>query len=286
MMDPITIPRTELLPHHYFVDESGDGVIFDSKGRVLIGTGQVQDYFILGMVECGDLPGLERDLTKLRADLLADPYFKGVPSMQAEDEKTAVFFHAKDDVPEVRREVFKLLLRHEFNFYGIIRTMSAVHRRVAARNHRDPTYRYAPSELYDSAVRRLFDKKLHTQPAYKVIFASRGKARTRSLREHLLHAQAHSRKAAGTYPDAMVEVCAMPSKASAGLQMADYCLWALQRLFSRNEDRYLSLIWPKVALLVDADDTSEKPYGTYHTHKRPPLDLEKMKSRKVEDAES
>ena len=57
MMDPITIPRTEILPHHYFVDESGDGVIFDSKGRVLIGTGQVQDYFILGMVECGDLPG-------------------------------------------------------------------------------------------------------------------------------------------------------------------------------------------------------------------------------------
>ncbi len=37
MMDPITIPRTELLPHHYFVDESGDGVIFDSKGRETTG---------------------------------------------------------------------------------------------------------------------------------------------------------------------------------------------------------------------------------------------------------
>ncbi len=274
----------EPVPHHYFVDESGDGVIFDSRGRVLIGTGQVQDYFILGMVEFSDLHGVEKDLNGLRAELLADPYFKGVPSMQPERQKTAVCFHAKDDIPEVRREVFKILLRHEFNFYGIIRTMAAVHRRVAKLNERDPTYRYAPSELYDSAVRRLFDKKLHTQPAYKVIFASRGKARTRALRDHLLHAQKKSKKAAGTYPDAMVEVQAMPAKDSVGLQVADYCLWAVQRLFSRHEDRYLGLIWPKIALLVDADDTSEKPYGTYHHQKRPPLDLVKMKSRKVEDS--
>lgn len=275
----------ELAPHHYFVDESGDGVIFDSRGRVLIGTGQVQDHFILGMVEFSDLPAVETELTGLRAELLADPYFKGVPSMQPERQKTALSFHAKDDIPEVRREVFKILLRHEFNFYGIIRTMSAVQRRVVKLNERDPTYRYAPSELYDSAVRRLFDRKLHTRPAYKVVFASRGKARTRALREHLLHAQKNSKKAAGTYPEAMLEVLAVPAKDSVGLQVADYCLWAVQRLFSRDEERYLSLIWPKMALLVDADDTSEKPYGTYHHQKRPPLDLVKMKSRKVEDSE-
>lgn len=271
-------------PHHYYVDESGDGVIFDSRGRVLIGTGAVQDYFILGMTEFVDLPALAKELDQLRADLLADPYFKGVPSMQPSEQKTALCFHAKDDLPEVRREVFKVLLKHDFSFYSIVRTMSAVQRRVVERNQRDPTYRYSPSELYDSAVRRLFDKKLHTQPAYKVIFASRGKARTRSLREHLLHAQKHSRKAAGTFPDASLEALAMPAKDNAGLQATDYCLWAVQRLFCRSEDRYLDLIWPKVALLVDADDISEKPYGTYHTHKRPPLDMAKIKSRKVEDS--
>lgn len=274
----------EQVPRHYYVDESGDGVIFDSRGRVLIGAGKVQDYFILGMTEFDDLAALESDLCQLRTDLLADPYFKGVPSMQPDDQKTAVCFHAKDDLPEVRREVFKLLLKHEFHFFGIVRTMTAVHLRVVEKNRRDPTYRYTPSELYDSAVRRIFDKKLHTQPAYKVIFASRGKARTRSLREHLLHAQTNSRKAPGTYANASLEALAMPSKDSIGLQVTDYCLWAVQRLFGRYEDRYLSLIWPKVALLVDADDVSEKPYGTYHTHKRPPLDVAKIKSRKVEDS--
>jgi hypothetical protein len=205
--------------------------------------------------------------------------------MQPKEGKTALFFHAKDDLPEVRREVFEVLLRHEFNFFGIIRTMSAVHRRVLLRNQRDPTYRYAPSELYDSAVRRLFDKKLHTEPAYKVIFASRGKARTRSLREHLLHAQKHSKKADGTFHHATVDVLAMPAKDNVGLQVADYCLWAVQRLYAKNEDRYLSLIWPKVALLVDADDISEASYGTYHTRKRTPPDSLKIKSRKVEDSE-
>lgn len=270
-------------PHTYFVDETGDGVIFDGKGCVLVGTGRVQDYFTVGMVECGTIKTVTEDLAALRAQLLADPYFKGVPSMQPEAKKTALFFHAKDDLPEVRREVFKVLQRHDFSFYAVIRTMSAVARRVKARNGRDPTYRYRPTELYDSAVRRLFDRKLHTRPAFEVVFASRGKARTQALREHLLKAQAESRKAAGTYPDAAIHVRAMPAHQHAGLQVADYCLWALQRLFTKGEDRFLSLIWPKVGLIVDADDTSEKPYGKYHTRKRPPLDALGIKNRKVED---
>jgi len=237
----------------------------------------------VGMVECWTLPALAADLTALRARLLADPYFKGVPSMQPEAKRTARFFHAKDDLPEVRRQVFKAIERHDISFYAVVRTMSAVARRVQERNERDPTYRYRPTELYDSAVRRLFSRKLHTQPAFDVIFASRGKARTQALREHLLKAQAASRKAAGTYPDAAIQVRAMPAHQHAGLQVADYCLWALQRLFAKGEDRFLSLIWPKVGLIVDAAATSEKPYGTYHTRKRPPLDAQKIKNRKVED---
>lgn len=270
-------------PHLYFVDETGDGVIFDGKGRVLVGTGKVQDYFTVGMVECWTLQALTDELAALRTQLLADPYFKGVPSMQPEAKKTALLFHAKDDLPEVRREVFKVLERHDFSFYAVVRTMSAVTRRVKQRNERDPTYRYRPTELYDSAVRRLFDRKFHTRPAFDVIFASRGKARTLALREHLLKAQSASRKAAGTYPDAAIHVRAMPAHQHAGLQVVDYCLWALQRLFTRGENRFLSLIWPKVGLIVDADDISEKPYGTYHTRKRSPLDAQTIKSRKVED---
>lgn len=274
---------SESPPHPYFVDETGDGVIFDAKGRVLVGTGKVQDYFTVGMVECWTLPALTTELAALRTQLLADPYFKGVPSLQPAAKKTALFFHAKDDLPEVRREVFRVLQQHDFAFHAVVRTMAAVARRVKARNERDPTYRYRPTELYDGAVRRLFDRKLHTRPAFDVIFASRGKARTEALREHLLKAQANSRKAAGTFPNAPIHVRAMPAHQQVGLQVADYCLWALQRLFTKGEDRFLALIWPKVGLIVDADDTAEKPYGTYHTSKRPPMSAAGIKNRKVED---
>ena len=39
----------------------------------------------------------------------------------------------------------------------------------------------------------------------------------------------------------------------------------------------------KVGLIVDADDISEKPYGSYHTRKHAPLDAQRIKNRKVED---
>ena len=270
-------------PHVYFVDESGDGVIFDSRGRMLVGTGAAQDYFIVGMIECSTLQQLIHDFSELRTQLLADPYFKGVPSLQPEARKTAMLFHAKDDIPEVRREVFAVLQRHEFRFYAVVRTMSAVVRRVRFSNQRDPTYRYQPTELYDSAVRRLFDRKLHTRPAFDVVFATRGKARTLALREQLLKAQKNSRKAAGTYPDAKIHVRAMHSSENVGLQVTDYCLWALQRLYTKHEDRFIGLLWPKVGLILDADDTSKRPYGAYHTRKQPPLDLQRIKNRRVED---
>ena len=53
--------------------------------------------------------------------MLADPYFKDVPSLQAEEKKTALLFHAKDDLPEVRREVFSLIQRHAIRFSAIVR---------------------------------------------------------------------------------------------------------------------------------------------------------------------
>ena len=94
---------------HYFVDEAGDPTLFDNKGRIIVGEPGCSSYFILGRLEVNDPVALTTVMEKLRADLLADPYFKGLPSMQPTARKTALMFHAKDDLPEVRREVFRLL---------------------------------------------------------------------------------------------------------------------------------------------------------------------------------
>lgn len=43
---------------------------------------------MLGKLDIDDPDQLSKDLEVLRADLLADPYFKNVPSMQPENRKT------------------------------------------------------------------------------------------------------------------------------------------------------------------------------------------------------
>jgi hypothetical protein len=60
----------------------------------------------------------------------------------------------------------------------------------------------------------------------------------------------------------------MPAE-HAGLQVTDYFLWALQRLYERREDRYLELLWPSFCLVHDLDDTRDKTYGVYYTKKKP-----------------
>ncbi len=137
---------------NYFVDESGDGNLFSRKGRVIVGTEGCSRFFILGLADIPDPTALGRDLDALRAGLLADPYFEGVPSMQPEVRKTALAFHAKDDLPEVRREVFSLLLRHDMRFFAVVRDKAKVVEYVRQRNERDPAYRYNPNELYDYLV--------------------------------------------------------------------------------------------------------------------------------------
>ncbi len=106
---------------HYFVDEAGDPTLFDRNGRIIVGNSGCSNYFMLGKMDIEEPLEVARELDALRAELLADPYFKHVPSMQPQNRKTAVAFHAKDDLPEIRREVFKLLLTKNLRFFAVVR---------------------------------------------------------------------------------------------------------------------------------------------------------------------
>src|SRR5438067_1033883 len=95
---------TPLLPkshRQYFVDEAGDGTLFNAKGKVLIGLEGCSRYFMLGILDVPDPNTLNQALETLRLNLLNDPYFRKIPSMQIAQRKTALAFHAKDDIAEV-----------------------------------------------------------------------------------------------------------------------------------------------------------------------------------------
>lgn len=254
----------------YFVDEAGDPTLFGARGKVLVGRDGCSRYFILGLADSEEPLRLTADLAALQARLIADPYFKDVPSMQSEQRKTALFFHAKDDLPEARREVFGLLQRHSIRFSAVVRDKLAILAYVRRRNEADPVYRYRPNELYDFMVRRLFKERLHKYGAYRVWFARRGRAdRTEALIRALDIARQRFAEEQGIAVNVAIEVVPASPIQEGALQAVDYFLWALQRTFEKHEDRFLRLLWPQCSLVIDADDSREKGYGRYYTKQRP-----------------
>ena len=255
---------------HYFVDEAGDHTLFGSRGKVLVGNEGCSRFFALGFADVEGAEKLSEHLTALRARLLADPYFKDVPSMQPEGKKTALLFHAKDDLPEVRREVFNVLQQHKIQFSAIVRDKLRVLTYVRRRNETDLDYRYNPNELYDYMVRRLFKQRLHTHGSYQICFARRGNSdRTEALTQALETARRRFAAERGISVNPQIEVVPTSPVREAGLQAVDYFLWALQRTFEKREDRFLQLLWPQCSLVIDADDTRAKGYGAYYTKQKP-----------------
>jgi hypothetical protein len=271
-----TPPDPPAVIRHYFVDEAGDGTLFNRHGRSVVGTEGCSQFFFLGLLDVADPKVLEAQLSELRAALLADPYLKKIPSMQPEQRKTALAFHAKDDCPEVRREVFRLLVQHEVRFFALVRDKAVILRKVQEHNARNPEYRYHPNQLYDRCVSRLFRDRLHKDDGYAVHFSKRGnKSRTDAMRKALEQARANFRHKFQVESTAPIEILAAVPANAPGLQAVDYFLWALQRLYERGEDRYWEYVAERVSLVHDVDDTRSAEYGAYYT-KRNPLTLERL----------
>lgn len=76
---------------------------------------------MVGICELRDPQAAATGISELRAALLNDPYFRGVPSMSRTARKTAWSFHAKDDIPEVRREVYTLITQLHPKIYVAFR---------------------------------------------------------------------------------------------------------------------------------------------------------------------
>jgi hypothetical protein len=257
-------------PKHYFVDEAGDPVLFGGKGRVLLGSEGCSRHFIVGLLDVPDPANLGLELNRLRANLLADPYFKDVPSMQAAARKTALYFHAKDDLPEVRREVFKLLQRQYVRFSAVVRDKQVVLDYVRSRNQREAAYRYQPDELYDHCIRRLFKERLHKHDGYNICFAIRGNShRTEAFQSALEEARDRFARERGRNVTGQLNVHANYPTDEPALQAVDYFLWALQRTYEKREDRFLEFLWPQCSVVVDADDTRQADNGAYYTKQKP-----------------
>ena len=85
-------------------------------------------------------------------------------------------FHAKDDLPEVRYRVLKLLAQQAVSFYAVVRDKQRCWPRSLARNEADDRYWYRENELYDELVAHLFKSRFHRGDHFEICFARRGKS--------------------------------------------------------------------------------------------------------------
>jgi hypothetical protein len=255
---------------HYYVDESGSGVLFDKRGRVLIGQEGVPRFFSLGLLQVVQPKQLDQEIQALQRQIESDPYYEQVPSVQKRTLKGPFFFHATDDVPEIRRLMFQLLRNCDVKFFAVVKDMHEVLTYVQNRNQSDPDYRYNNNELYDFTARMLFKHRLHKSDSHEICFAKRGsRTRTASLKQALEFARDRFLDERDLVCSSNLNINTVSAEKDTRLQAVDYFLWALQRCFERGEDRYLTYLWERVSLVHDVDDKRKAGYGEYYNKKRP-----------------
>jgi hypothetical protein len=274
-----------------FVDEAGDPTLFHASGKAIVDTEGCSRFFIIGKLEVDDPPALAQSLTGLRQELIADPYFAGVESFRPERKKTALLFHAKDDLPEVRYRVFNLLraVGSALRFHAVVCDKQVLLKSEMERRAQDPRYRYQPDTIYDGLIRSLCSKFHRLADRYEICVAKRGaKDRNQAIRTAIEHAERDFEQKFGFSRgggDAWTIVISNP-KETVCLQAVDYFLWAVQRFYEVRlhpttgekirEDRYLKLLWPQIGEIHDLDFGPAR--GTYFTAQHP-LTLEERFGR-------
>lgn len=264
-----------------FVDEAGDPVLFNRKGEAIIETNGCSRFFIIGKLDVSDPAALTAALTDLRQELIDDAYFDGVPSFDPVRKKTALLFHAKDDLPEVRLLVFRLLreLGKNLRFHAVVCDKRVLLQREIERRAQSPGYRYHPDSIYDDLFRSLFSKLHRFADRYELFVAKRGnKDRNQAIRSAIEEAGKAFERTYGFAHSALNDwdITISNPETTVCLQAVDYFLWAVQRFYEARihpttgeeirEERFLKMLWSQIGEIHDLD--FGPAHGTFFTGQR------------------
>lgn len=250
--------RPDAERRYYFVDEAGDPNFVARRGKALLGTEGCSPILALGFVETTKARPMRKALAALRREIVSDPYFQDIPSM----EKTALAFHAKDDAPEVRHLVFKALADLDFKVQVV------VGRKILAMFLK--RFQGSKARFYDDLVGKLFQNVLHRSKSNIICFSARSsKARARPYLQAIRKGIARFESKWSHAVRSEVKVIVQCPHEDPCLQVVDYALWAVYRAFTRGEMRFFETIREKYSLIVDLYDRDNYPQTYYDREKNP-----------------
>jgi len=213
---------------------------------------------------------------------MADPFYATADSFKPHRNKTALLFHAKDDLPEVRIKVFDLLrsFGSAIQFHAVVCDKLSVLKEEKMKRVEIHNYRYNPDHLYDRLTRSLFGKFHQMANRYQLWIAKRGtKGRNAALLQALENAEGDFERTFGFSRGGIAAWTLSISnpKTTVCLQAVDYFLWALQRFYEprlhpitgelTRQDRFLNALWAQVIEIHDLHHGP--PQGTFFTQVNP-----------------
>lgn len=250
---------------YFYFDESGSPAILGHHGKNLLKEGLTSSTFIVGYLQTPNPHQLAVDLEKLRQELLQDETLTAVPSIK----NLKNGFHANKDCQEVRREVFKLLKKSDFEAYII----------VARKNEENFRKRFNMNEkrIYKYLVGELLKNRVHLYKDIDIYFSEMKNVTTlQNMTDAVKDATEKFQYKWGKENHNNIRIFVQQSTQIPLLQAIDYVLWTVYRVYERGEFRYFDVLRDKIKLVYDIFDEEGNPhYGTFYTEKNP---LEQKKS--------
>jgi hypothetical protein len=237
---------------YFFVDEAGDPTFYDKNGKYIVGTEGCSKILILGFIRTTHPEELRSAMIKLKHEIISDPFYAHVPSIK----KTAVAFHAKDDIPEVRERVYKRIISLDFKAEFIV----ARKKEYTFKNK----YKRREDLFYNDLIVKLFENKLHLATKNIIYFSTRGnKLRQKPLDDAIQKAVFQFESKWKVKINSEHKIYAQTPNTDPCLQIIDYMNWAVYRAYIKGEERYYSFVEEKVSFLCDIFDVVHYPNNWY-----------------------
>lgn len=253
MQEPLDIKM------YFYFDESGSPSILGHHGKDLVKAGLTSKIFSVGYIETDNPHELYVNLEKLRKELLEDEYLSSVPSIK----NLKNGFHANKDCSEVREKVFKLLKKSDFKAFVI----------VARKDEENFRRRFNMSErkLYKFLVAELLKNRIHLYKNIDIYFSGMGNIVSETnMKEAIKKSAEKFQYKWGKENKNNIRIFVQQSSHLPLLQVTDYILWAVYRVYEMNDFRYYDFIKEKIKLIHDIFDSETNPfYGAFYTVKNP-----------------
>lgn len=234
--------KTKASINYFFVDEGWDPNFYNASGKCIVWSDGCSPILLMWLIETRNPGKLRKDIFRLARSVASDPLYVWVPSF--EKKKNDFFFHAKDDIPEIRDRFFRELMKMDFRASVVVARKEEA---IFQNRHN------AKEEIfYHSLVTHLFKNKLHFTDENQICFAKRGnKNRQDTLGKSISDAIEHYQKKWQNFSSIIHPLSIQTPTGEPCLQAIDYINWAVYRAFVKREDRFINFLLPKIDLVWD-----------------------------------